>query len=414
MARLTALRSSPHAIPIGMAVLALVVYAVFASYHSQLRWGDHSILHVSEFPYFNHLADALLHGQFHLREMPDITHDLVLANGRYYLYWPPFPAIVLLPFVAVFGIAFSDIFLTLVIGALNVYLTAVFFRQLRSRGEIELSDFHLLMVVACFAFGTVHLTMAPLGRVWFTSQLIGYLAVLSTYLAAVSLEGRKAFLVAGFAISAAMATRNHLIFLGLWPAYYLLEKYWNRDRRWLVGSVTIGLLPLLGALASLGAYNFLRFGSFTKLGLYLHQMAGVFAADYAQYGYFHVHYLPVNIYYQVLFYPFPLSAESAMGGSLFLLTPLFFGALFAFRNQLGLSKLVLAVAVLLTATPIFLLMGTGWVQFGPRYTLDFTLPLLMLTAAGIRKWPRVVVTALVLISIAHYILGTLFLCRIVA
>jgi len=127
-----------------------------------------------------------------------------------------------------------------------------------------------------------------------------------------------------------------------------------------------------------------------------------------------VHYLPLNFHYQYLFYPFPMSAESAMGGSLFLLTPLFFGALFAFRHRVDLSRLVLAVSILLTATPILLLMGTGWVQFGPRYTLDFTVPLLMLTAFGIRGWPRWVVGLLVLVSVVHYVLGTLFLSGILA
>ena len=75
---------------------------------------------------------------------------------------------------------------------------------------------------------------------------------------------------------------------------------------------------------------------------------------------------------------------------------------------------VLAASILLTATPILLLMGTGWVQFGPRYTLDFTVPLLMLTALGIKSWPRLIIGLLVLVSIGHYVLGTLFLSGILA
>jgi hypothetical protein len=59
-------------------------------------------------------------------------------------------------------------------------------------------------------------------------------------------------------------------------------------------------------------------------------------------------------------------------------------------------------------------MGTGWVQFGPRYTLDFMVPLLMLTALGIKSWPRCVIGLVVLISIVHYVLGTLFLIGILA
>lgn len=403
-----------HVLQIGIGSLAFLVYAGFSAYYSRLHWGDFSLFHVSKHAYFNYLADAFVHGQLHLRVIPEITHDLVLAHHRFYLYWPPFPAVLLMPFVAIFGVTFSDVFFTLVIGAVNVSLTAVLFTRLRELHMVELPDFHHWMLVICFAFGTVHLTMAPLGRVWFTSQLLGYLFVLAAFLAAVSVEDRRAFLITGLAVSAAVATRNHLVFLGLWPAYHLLEKYRDRDRKWLAGSVAIGLAPLLATLASLAAYNFARFGSVTEMGLDLHQMAGAFSSEYQLYGAFHVHYLPLNFHYQYLFYPFPMSAESAMGGSLFLLTPLFFGALFAFRIPVKLSRLVLAISILLTATPILLLMGTGWVQFGPRYTLDFMVPLLMLTALGIRGWPRWVIGLMVLISIVHYVLGTLFLSGILA
>jgi hypothetical protein len=164
----------------------------------------------------------------------------------------------------------------------------------------------------------------------------------------------------------------------------------------------------------LALYNFARFGSPTELGLDLHQMAGAFSSDYELYGAFHPHYVPVNAFYQYLHYPFPLSDESVMGGSLFLLTPVFFGAAFAFRNRIDCSKLLLLASIVLTAIPILLLMGTGWVQFGPRYTLDFTVPLLMLTAFGINRWPRWVVTVLVIVSVIHYSLGTLYLSSVLA
>lgn len=403
-----------RALNLGIGLLAFLVYAGFSMYYSQLHWGDFSLFHLSKYAYFNYLADAFLHGQIHLRVIPENTHDLVLAHHRFYLYWPPFPAVLLMPFIAIFGVAFSDVFFTLVIGAVNVSLTAVLLKRLRELHIVELPDFHRWMVVVCFAFGTVHLTLAPLGRVWFTAQLLGYMFVVVAFLAAVSVEDRPAFLIAGLAVSAAVATRNHLVFLGLWPAYYLLEKYRDRNRKWLASSVAIGLAPLVATLASLAIYNFARFGSVTEMGLDLHQMAGAFSTEFQLYGAFDPHYLPLNFNYQYLFYPFPLSVESTMGGSLFLLTPLFFGALFAFRGRVGLSKVVLAVSILLTAIPILLLMGTGWVQFGPRYTLDFMVPLLLLTALGIRDWPRWVVGPLVLVSVVHYVLGTLFLCGILA
>jgi hypothetical protein len=404
----------PWVLAVLIGLVAFTVYAMFAANFSSLHWGDHSLFHVSKSAYFNCLADALFHGQLHLRVTPESTHDLVHFNDRLYLYWPPFPALVLLPFIAVFGLGFSDIFLTLVAAAINVSLTFLLLRKLRDRHIIELEDFHLWMLVVTFAFGTVHLSLAPLGRVWFTAQIIGYLCIVIAYLAAVALDGRWAFVIAGLAMAAAVMTRNHLILLGLWPAWYLIHTYRDRGRRWMTASIACGMAPIAVALTLLALYNFARFGSVTEMGLDLHQMAGAFAPEYKLFGAFHPHYLPLNFYYQYLFYPFPLSEESAMGGSLFLLTPLLLGALIAFRNRLDLSKLMLAFSILLTATPILLLMGTGWVQFGPRYTLDFTVPLLILTSLGIEHWPRWIVGLLVIVSIAHYALGTLFLSGILS
>jgi hypothetical protein len=63
---------------------------------------------------------------------------------------------------------------------------------------------------------------------------------------------------------------------------------------------------------------------------------------------------------------------------------------------------------MLVNTPILLLMGTGWMQFGPRYTMDFTLPLLLLTAMGIRRWRFGVTSVLTAVSVAHYLIGTIY------
>src|SRR4051794_14432040 len=118
--------------PVWSAVLALVVYSALAQHHAAL-W------HISSAPYFNYLADAFLHGQLSLRITPPSTHDLSHFNGQLYLYWPPFPAILMMPFVTVFGIQFSDVIFTLGIGALNVGLIALLLRLARDRQIIRLS-----------------------------------------------------------------------------------------------------------------------------------------------------------------------------------------------------------------------------------------------------------------------------------
>jgi hypothetical protein len=95
-----------------------------------------------------------------------------------------------------------------------------------------------------------------------------------------------------------------------------------------------------------------------------------------------------------------------MGSSLFLLSPVFFyafrGIYSGYRNP---NILALLISVLITSIPILLLMGTGWVQYGPRYTLDFTVPLLLLTASGLQGTSRRLLFWLVVISILQYIPG---------
>ncbi|HEX6292603.1 MAG TPA: hypothetical protein VFZ66_25685 [Herpetosiphonaceae bacterium] len=392
--------------PLWSALLAMAAYTIIAAKHGSL-W------HASEYAYFNYLADALLHGQVHLRVTPASIHDLSVFGGRYYLYWPPFPALALLPFVAVWGVGVSDILLTIGVGGLNVALVALLLRHASARGIIALSSLQRGLLVLFFALGTTHTALAPYGRVWYTGQLVGFACVALAYLAAIDLRRSVAFLCAGLALGGALLTRNHLVFAGLWPACYLLWRHWQEpsERGWrLFGYVLIGIGPVILAVTLLGMYNWLRFGSALDNGLAYHRMSAFFARDYQRYGAFDLHYLPINLFYQFVAYPFPWRPGSDMGGSLFVLSPVFFAALWGIVvGRPRWSVWALLATILLVAVPILLLMGTGWRQFGPRYTLDFTVPLLLLTALGIRRWPLWLIGLLTAISVLHYLIGSVYL-----
>ena len=73
------------------------------------------------------------------------------------------------------------------------------------------------------------------------------------------------------------------------------------------------------------------------------------------------------------------------------------------RNPL-VWALVLTCA--LVYIPIGLVMGTGYFQFGPRYLLDLLVPILVLAAIGIRRWPVPLVIGLTALSCAFYIIGS--------
>jgi hypothetical protein len=100
-----------------------------------------------------------------------------------------------------------------------------------------------------------------------------------------------------------------------------------------------------------------------------------------------------------------------MGGSLFLLSSVFFSIFWAFWNREQIRNIiVLMITILLVYIPIVLLIGR--VQFGPRYTLDFIVPLLLLTGLGIERWSDKVVGILVYMSFIQYLAGTLILIHV--
>ena len=360
----------------------------------------------SPHPYYNYLSDAFINGQTSLRKLPLSIHDLSFYNGKYYLYWPPFPAIILIPFIAIFGVGLNDVFYTLLVAALNVGLVAQLLRTACKVDFLHLSKLQRALLVFFFAFGTVHFTLAPFGKVWMTGQLIGFACTLLAYLAAFTYSGKKAWFFTGLALSGAMLTRNHLVFTGVFPLLYLLisQKPWKNGK--ITNYLFMGFLPLSISALTYLFYNYVRFDNFFDTGVSHHIMAEFFRSNYEIYGPFNLHYVPTNLYYQYIFYPFPIRSESAMGGSLFLLSPLFFVVFLALwkpRDKTYVAALM--TSIIITNIPILLLMGTGWVQFGPRYTLDFFAPLLLLLALGIEKIPVIISFILTLISVFHYFIG---------
>ena len=384
--------------PLVAGLLALVVYLWRARI---APWG----LGQTRFADFNWLADAFLHGQLALRSTPLDTRDMIEYGGKLYLYWPPFPALAVAPFVALFGLGVSDVLYTAVIGALGVALVAATLATADRIGLAPLDAPHRALLTLTMAFGSVQLILAPAGTVWFTAQLLGWVCVLAAALAAFALRGPWGYFLVGLALAAATGTRNALLFNGLWLACYLLRRDWAQPLRWRLRAAALGLAPVVVGLLLLGWYNLARFGNPLDVGLAWHQMDASFADNFARYGVFSIHYLPTNLRYQFLAYTV-FSDERWLGGGIFWMTPLLFGAfggLWAGRRE-PLTWLILGSMVLIYL-PIGLLLGSGYLTFGPRYLLDLLVPLTILTAQGIRHWSWTLLVALTVIGIATYAYG---------
>ena len=70
--------------------------------------------------------------------------------------FPPFPALLMLPFVAVWHLAFNDVLFTALWAGLNPMLLFLLFRALRARGLSRRSELDDLWLTAMFGVGSVY------------------------------------------------------------------------------------------------------------------------------------------------------------------------------------------------------------------------------------------------------------------
>jgi hypothetical protein len=312
-------------------------------------------------------------------------------DDRWYVSFPSFPSVVMLPFVAVNGWQFNDTSFGVLIGAAAIALFYALCRRLALLGESARTGSEDVVLALTLGFGTLFFSCAIRGEVWFFAEVLGVLLTVLYLLAAV--RGRQPVL-AGVFWSMATLTRTPLFFTAL---FFVLEVVCPGplDRRGQLREVLRAPAPTLrrlGAFALAAAplgllaawYNWTRFGSPTDFGhrfLYNNRVN----QDIDTHGLFSFTYLPRNLEAAFLklpaiqLHPFHLSYDPN-GLSLFLTMP-FLVLLFVPRLRPRLHwPLWLTLAA--TALPGFLYQNTGYMQFGFRFSLDYTPYLVLLLAVG--------------------------------
>ena len=297
------------------------------------------------------LAQALLHGHAWIA-WPGNYIDALPFNGQYYIIEGPMPAVLLLPFVAIFG-TLNQTALAVVLGA--VAIGAAF--ELGERFGVPLQT--NVWVCAFLLAGTDLLWCAMLGDVWFIAHVC---AVCFTMLALVELAGSKrAWLVALWA-GCAILSRFDLV-LAL-PVYaYLLG---DRER---VRSFASVLVPI--AVVWIG-YNLARWGTWYDIGYtawYHQDQAGMPTGSP-----FRLQYFPYELWSFFIQAPqriaaYPYLAPSISGVALTWTSPALVLAFFARKPVRWVVALWVAAA--LCAAPNFVYYVNGFAQFGMRHALDF-------------------------------------------
>ena len=233
--------------------------------------------------HFVYLAEAFLHGKISLSGAGTALAEIVPYHGNYYVVYPPMPAVLLLPFVAVFGTSFDQSLLSIMLASVCVSLTWLMLRATGVRGS------KVLWLAVLFGFGTCFWFTAAVGSSWYIEHVVAVLFLTSAIILA--LYKKNGFWV-GLMLGLATLARFPVV---LSFPFFLLLTY-EQNVTWKVRLIKAGYF-LLGLAIPVGfnaAYDFARYGTPFDIGYYL--IPGISQDQFFQQGIFNIAYIPRHIY----------------------------------------------------------------------------------------------------------------------
>jgi hypothetical protein len=351
------------------------------------------------------LANAWLHGRLDIGGGPPGKNDWACFDtldrgpcpeGRYsfsgpdaeryrwYVSFPPLPAILLLPVVTVFGLSTLDALFWVLFAGLGPMVLFLVLRLLRESGQSERSLRDDLLLTSLFAVGSVYYFVAVQGTVWFAAHVVATTFVCLYLLFSFGMRRPTA---AGFALALAFLCRPATLLLAPFFLFHAISapkepngQNSSAQARVLQAS-TMFALPLALIVAATMWYNAARFADPFEFGHRFLQIR--WRPRIETWGLFSTHYLPRNLTVFLLSVPWwmptsPFVRISRHGLALWFSTPNLLWSLWP--KKFDATTLALWAGVLPTAICTLLYQNTGWIQYGYRFSLDY-LPLLFVLVA---------------------------------
>jgi hypothetical protein len=383
----------------GLYVACSVVFFVFA---------DPAVLHQhTPWNHFALLADAWRNGHLDLGGPPPAytgNNDFSHFDGKWYVVFPPFPALLLLPLVALAKgperVHDGQFFLWLAGVAPAVLFLAL--EKLRRLGRSAISERCSVGLALLFAFGSVYFFSAEQGTVWFAAHVVG--ALLSACYLLFALEAERPWL-AGLAIGLGFATRTPLLFAAplfvlealrvscagdAFDAFDVKGMLASLDRPRLARSLLAFVTPVAAVLLLTLFHNQRRFGDAFEVG---YQYLGVqWQHRIQKWGLFSYHYLAKNLGVALTSLPYRTQDGrvpfqiNLHGLALWVTTPGYLWLLWPRRTAA--PHLALWLTVAFVAVPTLFYQNTGWLQFGYRFSNDYAVFLFALLATGGYRFGR--------------------------
>jgi hypothetical protein len=344
--------------------------------------------------YYVRLADAFLHGRLYLLDNPSWLNELIPnpSGPGFYVVYPPLPAFIMTPLVALFGTNLNQTLVGLIFAAATVplaYLVAKDATQKPTDTTVG-SKKTYIWFAGLFGFGTIFWYLASLGSVWLIAQVI---ATFFMFLALHESFNKNRPLLIGLLVGASYWCRLPTILGIFFFAGLAITK--QQDLKW-IGKFKSALPALTKMAIGVGAfvianfiYNYLRFGTVFDVGYWM--IPGVLDEPWFRYGHFSPLYITDNLQpfltgLPVLTSVAPYIQFPMSGLAIWFTTPAF---VFALKAKLkDRINLWCWIAILCVASVIFMNAATGW-GFGYRYAMDFYPFLFVLTVRGMGanlKW----------------------------
>lgn len=410
-------------------LFAFGVYIFCTSVYATVAGPDRLLRHTP----FNHyalLADAWLHGRQNLPNGPPgytQNNDFVEYQGKTYISFPPFPAMLMLPLVKLSGSAedFRDGQFVIWLAGLAPAFLFLVLEKLRRSGRSPRTETQNVIVSMLFAFGSVYFFTAVEGTVWFAALVVA--AALQGLYLLFALDGERP-LLAGAMIALAYLTRPTMLATvplfalealrvsipsglpqaGPWRTM-LRDAASRVDWRDLTRRYALFAAPILVALSFVAWMNWTRYARPSPV-YFDHEFLNVaWRGRMLKWGgQFSYHFLGKNLGISLTSLPWlpPKGEEAAFGApfkvnehglALWFTTPLYLWILwpkpFAGDRDRTWLYAILALSAALPAAMDLCYQNSGWRQFGYRFSNDYAVLLFVLLAIGARPMKGLFATA---------------------
>lgn len=355
---------------------------------------------ITPYSYFTRLAESFISGKLYLTQNPTWLNELVPVDGKYYVVYPPMPAILLMPYVLLFGSGASQTIFSIILGSVNVVLVYLLARRLNFSMETS------FLLALFFGFGTNHWYLASVGSAWFIAHIVALFFLL---LALIETFGKRRLLLTGLLIGASFWSRTTIIFTLPFFYIYLWRNFWPLNKKHIYSFLILnsGIIFFIMLDAS---YNFLRFGNISPFSPY-HLIPNIYNDLRFRDGFLNIKYIPLHIEAMFLKLPqvidhFPFLLPSLYSTAIWFTSP---ALIFIFNAKKSLINISCWVAIITTFSVIFSWAVVGFAQFGYRFAQDIMPFLLILMGSGIGQKPRKWVYLLVALSIIVNFWGTILI-----